>query len=234
MLSARQKEIILGFGRFLPGRVGERIETRWLRRTKSRLAAAAVSEFHKRLSELPPDAVGLDLGANVGDITRVLAKHCSVVHAFEPDPWSFSQLQKNTADLTNVILHNAAVSLSDEKVLMRRSPGFGEDPRKESLGTSIQSFTTDLVSGETFLADCIDLRRFIADLTTSSVFVKMDIEGAEVPILEDLITSPEISKISNLFVETHEVNMPSLRSRLAQVKLGASQVKGTYVNFDWP
>lgn len=234
MISARQKEFILGLGRFLPGKVGENIETRWLRRRKSRLAVDAISQFHKRLTKLPRDSVGLDLGANVGDITRVLAKHCSVVHAFEPDPWSFGQLQKNTADLTNVILHNSAVALSDAKVLMRRSPGFAEDPESKSLGTSIQSFTTDLVSGETFLAECVDLRRFIAELETSSIFVKMDIEGAEVPILEELIASTEIKKIGTLFVETHEVNMPSLRSRLAKIKRRVRGIEGVYFNFNWP
>ena len=234
MMSARQKEIILGVGRFIPGRIGVEIETRWLRRVKARQAEFAVAEFHRRLTALPREAVGLDLGANVGEITRVLAEHCSVVHAFEPDPWSFDQLKKNTADLTNVILHNCAVSLSAEKVLMRRSPNFGDDPGRESLGTSIQSLTADLPSGETFLADCIDLRSFLAELGSSSVFVKLDIEGAEVPILEALLESPEIHRIENLFVETHEVNMPHLRERLARIKRLAGNVQGTYVNFDWP
>jgi FkbM family methyltransferase len=234
MMSARHKEFILGIGRFLPGRIGIDIETRWLRRVKARQAEHTVSEFHRRLSSLPPDAVGLDLGANVGEVTRVLAAHCYVVHAFEPDPWSFDQLKRNTADLTNVILHNCAVSLSAEKVLMRRSPSFGEDPERESLGTSIQSLTADLPSGETFLVDCVDLRSFLAELKSSSVFVKMDIEGAEVPILETLLESPEISRIGNLFVETHEVNMPNLRQRLVRIKRLAAKVQDTYINFDWP
>lgn len=48
----------------------------------------------------------------MGEFSRVLAARGSLVHAFEPCPYAFARLEENTADLPNVILHNAAVGTS--------------------------------------------------------------------------------------------------------------------------
>lgn len=52
----------------------------------------------------------IDLGANVGIFTKVLAECSKHVYAFEPEPYNFSQLQINTQSFNNVSLYNVAVS----------------------------------------------------------------------------------------------------------------------------
>jgi FkbM family methyltransferase len=56
------------------------------------------------------ESVTLDLGANVGLFTKVLAKNSKKVYAIEPEPFNFKQLKKNMKSFHNVTLFNVAVS----------------------------------------------------------------------------------------------------------------------------
>lgn len=55
----------------------------------------------------------LDVGANIGYYTRLASKLVGkrgIVHAFEPNPAAIRLLEKNTRNLSNVHLHETAVS----------------------------------------------------------------------------------------------------------------------------
>jgi FkbM family methyltransferase len=231
----RMKLTGLGAVALVPGPVGRTAETRRLRRAKSGAGANAVVEFERRLGALGPQSVCLDLGANVGAWTTRLAATGAEVHAYEPDPWTFARLADVAGHLPNVTLHNAAVSDADEVVTMRRNPGFAADPETASLGTSILKIAPGLPVGEAFEARCVDLRRVLRELGGRVDLVKIDIEGAEVPLLETLLDAPELDMIEAMFVETHEVNMPELRERLAALRARvAARTRGPYINLDWP
>jgi len=61
------------------------------------------------LEVLNSECVVFDVGANIGYHTTAFASKAKKVYAFEPNPHNFSMLQKNTANLKNVELINAAV-----------------------------------------------------------------------------------------------------------------------------
>ncbi len=59
-------------------------------------------------------------------------------------------------------------------------------------------------NGEEHAVPCFDFSTWLRDLDTPDVVVKMDIEGAEVPVLEKLIVDGNDDRISLLLVEWHE------------------------------
>lgn len=219
---------------WIPGKIGSEAETRRLRRWKKARGPAAVAEFEKRLLTLSSDSIAIDLGANMGEYTEKMAAHAGHVHAFEPDPWSFKQLEARVGHLGNVSLHNVAVAAENKKVTMRRNIGFSEDPVGASLGTSILEHSGPLDSEEMFDVDCIDFREFLRGLDSRAALVKIDIEGSEIPLLDGLLGAPELALIDAMFVETHEVNMSHLRSALRRIKKHFMNSNVPYVNFDWP
>ena len=64
------------------------------------------------LKQVDKKSVVVDVGANIGYYTLLLAKICKKVYAFEPDFECFEILKKNIKEnkLKNVILINKAVS----------------------------------------------------------------------------------------------------------------------------
>jgi FkbM family methyltransferase len=59
--------------------------------------------------------VAIDGGAHVGTWTELFAQEFAVVHAFEPSP-AFDMLRENVGHLSNVELHNAALTDQFERM----------------------------------------------------------------------------------------------------------------------
>lgn len=219
---------------FLPGILGQKAETRRLRRIKHFRGQRSLQQFELKLANLDTESVVIDLGANQGVYTELLAGTGAQVYAFEPEPWCFSQLEKRVGTLNNVTLINAAAMLDDGVVKMRRNPDFENNPGDESLGTSVVEWTPTLDTGSFFEAKCIDFIRFVRELGKPVDLLKMDIEGGEVPLLETLLDCSEIELIRSAFIETHEVNMPELRKRLRDIRERIQARHNLDFDLDWP
>ncbi len=59
-------------------------------------------------------------------------------------------------------------------------------------------------NGTEFTVPCFDFSTWIHDLDEPEVIVKMDIEGAEVPVLEKLVADGNDERISLLLIEWHD------------------------------
>lgn len=126
--------------------------------------------------------VALDIGANIGNHTVVLAKYCRKVHAFEPQLRTGIRLRDNVRlnGLKNVVLHD--VGLSDQEGMERLYLA--------SSGTGGQStFVPDLAHAG---GKCVDLpvRRGDELLRECGVdrvhLIKLDVEGFEARVLAGL------------------------------------------------
>lgn len=113
---------------------------------------------------LSPESVVLDIGANIGVMTRIFAARAGHVHAFEPAPRAITLLEANTADLANVTLHPVALSNHSGTAL------FAE---REALDFSSLSDVGIKVPMRT--VDSLELK---PDL------IKIDVEGYEHRVLE--------------------------------------------------
>jgi FkbM family methyltransferase len=117
----------------------------------------------------------LDIGANIGLHTTVLAKCGYEVELFEPDPTHFAKLQEilNANGIKKVIAHQAAVSNESGKVEFVRVLG-------NTTSSHIAGCKQPYGELERFEVPVFDIRHLMhrADL------IKMDVEGHEATILE--------------------------------------------------
>lgn len=77
--------------------------------------------FHQCLKHCHERDVAIDVGAHVGTWTRLMAKHFTFVHAFEPWPSHIECFERNI-DATNVELHRKAVGDYVGKAYLQTGP----------------------------------------------------------------------------------------------------------------
>lgn len=192
----------------------------WLSRSSGRIGASAnrklrrrrkqlsLDEFDQRLSKLTSSDVCLDLGANMGEFTEKIARTGATVHAYEPDPHCFAALQKRFADRPNVHLHNAAVARTAGFATLRRQLNFDEAPDKFSQGSSIVVQDPALYQADGIRVRTVAFADVVTGFGQPVAIVKMDIEGAEFDILEEVLEKGERFPVQSMFVETHERSVP--------------------------
>lgn len=176
----------------------------------------------------------IDLGANRGVYTRKLALGTKQVIAFEPDPTAFAALQENVADLDNVTIENAAVGTRAGTVLLYRHTQFEEDPVIHSESSSVIANKNNVSVNSAVEVRQIDFIGYLEDLDEDIGVLKMDIEGAEVDLLEALFDRSDIlSRISHIFAETHEHRIPDHKRRVKALRARAYSMERPYINLFW-
>ena len=65
---------------------------------------------------------------------------------------------------------------------------------------------------------CIDLSEFIFSLNQRIRFLKLDIEGSEICVINGLIDTNAIDRVDFVLAETHERQMPILREDTDRMK----------------
>lgn len=187
--------------------------------------------FETALAAAPRGALCIDCGANRGDWTEKFLDRGLETHAFEPDPWSFARLSERLEGRAGLHLVNKAVGTTAGTTDFYRDAEFAEAPEWHSLASSIYPRADRPQQKVT--VEVIDFLQFLRDLDRDVAVIKMDIEGAEVPILEALFASELVSRIGHLFVETHEMQFPGLLERTWALRARAETLKGCTVNLDW-
>lgn len=210
----------------LPGALGARY-----RRKAQRLRA--VEEFDDALGH-SSSLLCIDLGANVGEVTQKMARSVRQVIAFEPDPWALEKLRANLAGYGNVKIEAAAAGVSDDPAILYRHLEFVSDPASLSQSSSTLANKGNIDRTAGIEVRQLDFLRYLANLDTEIGILKMDIEGAEVEILEALLARPDLlGRISYVFAETHERIIPEHRSRVAVLRERVQQIERPRINLDW-
>lgn len=189
----------------------------------------------RALAKVTPPAgdIAIDCGANVGDITEILARRGATVHAFEPNPHAFAALQDRFRDRRNVICHQAGVSDRDTVRKLFMHVEAGKDPVFWSTGSSVLDFKSNVSTEHYVEAEFIDLARFIAELGQPVGVLKLDIEGAECPVIEHLIDTGVIRSIGQLFVETHDHRIPELKPETDALRERVAREGWTQIDLEW-
>ena len=213
--------------RYLPGKTGRRYNRKFIRLSAQKIGF----EEAVRRSE---GMTCIDLGANVGEYTRKMASEAKQVIAFEPDPWSLAALYANTANLDNVRIENAAAGTSERMVLLYRHAQFEEDPTFYSVSSSVIASKRNVSEEKAIEVRQINFISYLENLDEDIGILKIDIEGAEVELLEALFDRPDrMKRVHHIFAETHETRIPGHESRVNALQLRAHRIKKPHINLYW-
>lgn len=150
----------------------------------------------------------LDIGANCGVATIILAKQnpLSRVFSFEPSPETFKLLKKNVEDnkLRNVELYNMAMTKKGIDFL-----NLSILPRMSGANTtysSIDKFEEKYKSNLSVKVPCISLDQLVQQNKIDTIhLLKIDCEGAEFDIIYDSEYIKE-GKVKNIVGEFHDLS----------------------------
>ena len=163
-----------------------------------------------------------------------MASGTKQVIAFEPDPWSLAALQANTADLDNVGIENAAAGTSERMVLLYRHVQFEEDPNFYSVSSSVIANKRNVSEESAIEVRQINFVSYLENLDEDIGILKIDIEGAEVELLEALFDKPDsLKRVHHIFAETHETKIPGHESRVNALQKRAQRIKKPRINLYW-
>ena len=157
---------------------------------------------------LNPRPMILDCGANYGAFSKWISEHCNAtIHGFEPDP----RLFPNLPSLPDVHFYPLAVSATGEPLRLR----LGE----ARCSTTIFSEKPDQ---QATVVDSVRLDQFCRMHSILGVdMIKIDVEGAEVAILNNLPTE-FLSNIGQITVEFHDFlqkdQIPDIKNVITKLK----------------
>ena len=195
---------------------------------------ACTAELQAVLETLGPGDIAVDCGANIGEVTEVLAWRGATVHAFEPNPHAFYALKHRFRFRRNVVCHQKAVSTQDGSVSLFMHRQSDENPLYWSTGSSLLAEKGNVDSSRPVTVNAIDLTRFIRLLPGPVTVLKLDVEGAEVDILESLINdAATLEKVRHVLVETHDGKIPSLIEPMRVLRERIAKQGLEKIRLDW-
>jgi len=164
------------------------------------------ANYFFKTSALKP--VIIDCGGNIGMATLYFKKIYpdSRVITFEPNPEAFSLLEKNIRDnnIKNVECHNVALYDEEKQIsffISEESGVLRSSLKKDRGGKTELLVSSKRLSDYLKTIDKIDL-------------IKIDVEGAEINIIEDLFRSGTLAKADRYIIEYHH-NMNNEKPQLS-------------------
>lgn len=150
----------------------------------------------------------IDCGGNIGMSVLYFKKlyPASRIIAFEANPHVFSLLADNVKSnkLENVELHNIALYDRDRELSFYIG---------DSIGTLVGSVVKERGGANEIMVKAQKLSHYLGRLETVDL-LKIDVEGAEINIMNDLFESGMMHKVKECIVEYHH-NMEGQQASLA-------------------
>ena len=144
--------------------------------------------------------VFVDGGAHVGETVEAFekstlaTKHPWSIVSFEPNPTLVGQIPARP----NLTVHQEAIWTTDEQLVLNFSEA-------DTLGGSVVPTVIQSNGMQAVKVEAIDFGRWLRRHYTKDdvVYVKFDIEGAEYPVLEQMLRDGTIALVDRLYIEFH-------------------------------
>jgi FkbM family methyltransferase len=178
-------------------------------------------------------SIVIDCGANVGDITNQFAKTGATVYSFEPDPAAFARLEKRFKDLPNVILHQKAVWIENTQIPFFFHEARSGNELELTVSSSVISNKSNVSNTNKVMVEAIDLVAFIDNLKAQVALIKIDVEGAEIEILKQILEKETYKKFDLAVVETHETKIPGHVEEVAKINAILKEKGVENIKLNW-
>jgi FkbM family methyltransferase len=184
--------------------------------------------------DIRPDDIMIDCGANVGDVTSSFARTGAQVYAFEPNPLCFSILRRRFAMTPNVKCFNQGVMDRECTLTYSTAKPHGKwDYLDVTITGSFKGVGN--LEKDTTEVQCVNLSDFIFSIGRNIRLLKVDIEGSEVEVLNNLLDTKAIDSIDLILVETHEMYFPALLKGTEELRMRIEdQGLSPKFRLDWP
>ena len=192
--------------------------------------------------ELKEGDVCIDCGANQGLFTDVITFQKGVCHSFEPNPILYPLLKRKFSSNPDVILNFAAVSNANGAIDFILSENLNEHFLEYIEGGSISQdirYAEEQKGRPVHYCKVNQVR--LTDYIQDNIFsknkdvyiLKLDVEGAEFDIVEDLIESNVYERCKYIFVETHARHFIDGEKRLDKINNIIHDKNITNIFLDW-
>jgi len=204
------------------------------------LKPEASSEKIQVVVDRSPRKVFIDLGANRGDSIEIFLgiykRDTSLfglgssgdweIYGFEANPYFNTALTKLADRIRSERLAKAvhmfnstAVWTNDGTVTFYLDTvNLGENPDYYAVGSSLLSDHKDVGNGTKVTVPCKDINKLLKQFSPpDEVFLKMDVEGAEIDLLSSMFLEGTMPIVTRMFVEWHPW-IPSVKQHLSTIQ----------------
>ncbi|WKN31864.1 FkbM family methyltransferase [Porifericola rhodea] len=175
----------------------------------------------------------LDCGANQGSISALFARTGAQIFAFEPDPLAFSVLEKKFLQYPMVECVQKAVWINEGTVTLYLHMSQEGKNVDFTVSSSIIKEKVNVCESNAVEVATINLLEFIRQSDTRISVLKMDIEGAEVELLNKIFDENLHQKIDLMLVETHENKIPAHVKPIQELKQRLQEERIENVKLNW-
>lgn len=211
----KMKEKVKFFLKYLLARLSPKL-FHWIR--IRRFEATLPKEFLDHLKKLDTDSLVIDLGANVGLVTELLAKTGAEVIAFEPNKFALSNLNLVSERFHNIQVKPFAAGIKDEKVKLFLHKDSIDSSEDLSQSSSLMDDKPNVSTELTEEVNEIDFAEFLQRINRKINLIKIDIEGYEIDLLNHLLDKNSLKFIDKVYVETHERKFTALEKPTYELK----------------
>ncbi|NQX89916.1 MAG: FkbM family methyltransferase [Halioglobus sp.] len=189
--------------KFEPGFLQKAMELHYYRPAFYRWCGAVGANPHLLYqANISADSVVIDAGAYIGEWAQdIAARYNATVHAYEPDPRNFKLLKERSQHSSQIIAHEFGVGERGESIRMAL----------EFLGSSMFSKNNTVPTAQVEIRDIVDVWQSLG--RERIALMKINIEGAEFPLLERMIETNLLEKVDCYLIQFHEWHPGAYRRR---------------------
>ena len=170
------------------------------------------------LKHLDENALVIDLGANFGVASEMLAKTGAEVLAFEPDHNALVQLRFIAKRYPNIKVYPVAVGTHNRETVLYLHKDTGALDYDLSESSSLLRDHVNVSPRFTQAVTEIDFAEFLLGLGRRVHLIKIDIEGFEIALVNHLLDKSALRRVDRVYIETHEDFLPDLAGKTRAMK----------------